>query len=163
MLPVIAEKAGWVEVRLAQRPNESTAWVPARDVRLTGDPYRIVVNLATTHLELFDAGREVGDFPAGVGTTTDPTPTGQFFVAFFAPPPSPGYGAFLLVTSAHSNAIADWEGTGDAIIAIHGPLGDDALIGTTGARISHGCIRLHDADLARLRVVPPGTPIDIVD
>jgi hypothetical protein len=39
---------------------------------------------------------------------------------------------------------------------------DDALIGTTGAAISHGCIRLHDADLAQLSVVPAGTPIDIV-
>ena len=52
--------------------------------------------------------------------------------------------------------------TGDAVIGIHGPLGEDSQIGTAGARISHGCIRLHDKDLLRLRQVPPGTPIDIV-
>src|SRR5665811_2525726 len=32
VLPVIAQTAGWLEVRLAQRPNESTAWVPTADV-----------------------------------------------------------------------------------------------------------------------------------
>jgi lipoprotein-anchoring transpeptidase ErfK/SrfK len=67
------------------------------------------------------------------------------------------------VTSAHSDTITDWEGSGDAIIAIHGPITsyDDDLIGTHGAAISHGCIRLHDADLAQLSMIPAGTPIDI--
>jgi lipoprotein-anchoring transpeptidase ErfK/SrfK len=70
----------------------------------------------------------------------------------------------VLATSAHSDAITDWEGLGDAIIAIHGPITtyDDQLIGTTGAAISHGCIRLHDADLAQLSMIPAGTPIDVV-
>jgi lipoprotein-anchoring transpeptidase ErfK/SrfK len=70
----------------------------------------------------------------------------------------------VLVTSAHSDSITDWSDSGDAIIAIHGPITsyDDALIGTTGAAISHGCIRLHDADLAKLAIIPPGTPIDII-
>ena len=51
-----------------------------------------------------------------------------------------------------------------AVIGIHGPITsyDDSLIGTTGAAISHGCIRLHDADLAQLSIIPAGTPIDIV-
>ena len=65
-----------------------------------------------------------------------------------------------MVTSAHSNTISDWEESGDAITAIHGPLGADAAIGTTGARVSHGCVRLHDADLIQLRDVPAGTPVD---
>lgn len=64
-----------------------------------------------------------------------------------------------MVTSAHSNTISDWEESGDAITAIHGPLGADAAIGTTGARVSHGCVRLHDADLIQLRDVPAGTPL----
>src|ERR1700734_3000041 len=73
VLPVIAAKPGWVEVRLAQRPDESTAWLPAGDVRLSTTPYEIVVDLATTKLSLFDAGRLVFSAPAGVGTTDDPT------------------------------------------------------------------------------------------
>jgi hypothetical protein len=47
-------------------------------------------------------------------------------VAFFEAPPSPGYGAFVIVTSARS----------DAISGIHGPLGGAYLIGKNGFRIS---------------------------
>ena len=162
IVPVIAEQAGWYELRLAQRPNESASWVPAGDLSLATDTYHIVVDLNTRHLQLFNHGRQVANFPAGVGVPSAPTPTGHFFVALFAQPPSPGYGQFVIVTSAHSNAISDWEESGDAITAIHGSLGSDAAIGTTGAQVSHGCIRLHDADLAQLRDVPAGTPIDIV-
>jgi lipoprotein-anchoring transpeptidase ErfK/SrfK len=164
VLPVIATKPGWVEVRLAQRPNESTAWLPASDVTLSETPDEIVVNLAATTLSLYENGKLVFSAPAGVGTAGDPTPTGQYFVAFREQPPSPnpGYGPFILVTSAHSPAISDWEGSGDAVIGIHGPLGEDSRIGTSGARISHGCIRLHDQALERLTAVPAGTPIDVV-
>jgi lipoprotein-anchoring transpeptidase ErfK/SrfK len=164
ILPVLATQPGWVRVRLAQRPNESTAWLPDSDVTLSSTPYRIVVNTATTHLALYDHGNLVFSAPAGVGTPDDPTPHGEFFVAFDEQPPqpNPGYGPFIMVTSAHSEAISDWEGSGDAVIGIHGPLGMDTEIGTTGARISHGCIRLHEQAQERLSKVPPGTPIDIV-
>lgn len=164
VLPVLATRPGWVEVRLAKRPNGSTAWLPAGDVTLGRTPYRIVVNNTTAQLALYERGRLVFAAPAGVGTADDPTPTGEFFVAFDEQPPQPdpGYGPFIMVTSAHSQAISDWEDSGDAIIGIHGPLGEDSEIGTAGARISHGCIRLHDEALERLTEVPPGTPIDVV-
>jgi lipoprotein-anchoring transpeptidase ErfK/SrfK len=161
-LPVIGTRPGWVEVRLAQRPNGSTAWVLASDVTLASTPYRIVIDLATTHLMLYRAGQLIMSMPVGIGTSADPTPVGQYFVAFLAAPPTPGYGAFVIVTSAHSNTITDWESSGDAMIAIHGPLGSDSQIGTTGARVSHGCVRLHESDLLQLRPVPVGSPIDIV-
>lgn len=164
VLPVIATRPGWVQVRLAQRPNGSTAWLPDQDVTLGSTPYRIVINAATTRLALYDHGRLVFSAPAGVGTVADPTPDGEYFVAFDEQPPQPdpGYGPFIIVTSAHSPAIADWQGSGDAVIGIHGPLGDDTEIGTAGARISHGCIRLHNQALERLTDVPPGTPVDVV-
>jgi lipoprotein-anchoring transpeptidase ErfK/SrfK len=164
VLPVIATRPGWVEVRLARRPNGSTAWLPSSDVTLGSTSYRIVINTATMQLALYDEGQLVFSAPAGVGTTSDPTPTGDFFVAFDEQPPqpNPGYGPFIMVTSAHSPAISDWDGSGDAVIGIHGPLGDDSEIGTTGARISHGCVRLHDQALEKLAAVPPGTPVEIV-
>lgn len=161
-LPVIGTRPGWVQVRLAQRPNGSTAWVRASDVKLSTTPYSIVINLMTTHLTLYEDDRKVFYAPVGVGTRTDPTPTGEYFVAFLEAPPSPGYGAFIMVTSAHSQTISNWDGSGDAVVGIHGPLGSDQKIGTTGAQISHGCIRMDEADLLRLLVVPPGSPIDII-
>jgi hypothetical protein len=164
ILPVIATAPGWLDVRLAQRPNGSTTWVRESDVNLSSTPYSIVVSLTTMHLQVFDNGAPIFDFPAGVGTPDDPTPTGQYFMPMQYPSPGPGYGAFILVTSDHSDTITDWENTGDAVIGIHGPITshDDSLVGTTGAAISHGCIRLHDADLAQLSIIPAGTPIDIV-
>ena len=156
---------GWLHVRLAQRPDGSTAWIREKGVILSTTPYRIVVDLKTTHLMLYKFNHLVMDAPAGVGTATDPTPTGHFFVAFFAPPPNnyDDYGPFLMYTSAHSNAIADWEGSGDAIIAIHGPIFAEAQIGTTGSYVSHGCIRIFDNDLVRMQAVPPGSPVDVID
>ncbi len=165
ILPVIAARPGWLEVRLAQRPNGSTTWVQQSDVTLGNTPYSIVVDLATMHLTVYEQGTPIMEFPAGIGAPDDPTPPGAYFVAMTVPPPSPAYGAFVLATSDHSDSITDWENSGDAVIGIHGPITpyDDSLIGTTGAAISHGCIRLHDADLARLSVIPPGTPLDIVN
>jgi lipoprotein-anchoring transpeptidase ErfK/SrfK len=149
-------------VRLAQRPNGSTTWVQASDVNLASTPYRVVINLATTHLTLYRSGQPILSAPVGIGLPTYPTPTGQYFVAFLAAPPNPGYGAFVMVTSAHSDTITDWASSGDALVAIHGPLGSDRQIATTGAKVSHGCIRLHEPDLLRLRAVPAGSPIEIV-
>lgn len=164
VLPVIATRPGWLRVRLPRRPNGSTTWIRDRDVAVSATPFRIVVDLTTTRLKLYDQGRLVLTAPAGVGTPGDPTPAGEFFVAFDEPPPqpNPGYGPFIIVTSAHSAVISNWDGSGDAVIGIHGPLGDDSEIGTSGARISHGCVRLHVQTLDKLEPVPPGTPIDIV-
>jgi lipoprotein-anchoring transpeptidase ErfK/SrfK len=161
-LPVIAQENGYLEVRLAQRPNGSTAWIASSAATLSSTPYRIVVDLATEHLMLYKAGQLLMSAPAGVGTVQDPTPTGNFFVVLFASPPSAAWGPFVMVTSGHSDAISDYEESGDAIVAIHGPLGEDAAIGTTGARVSHGCVRLHDVDLAQLRTVPVGSPVQII-
>ena len=161
-LPVLAQDNGYLEVRLAQRPNGSTAWIASSAATLSSTPYKIMVDLATEHLMLYKAGQLLMSAPAGVGTVQDPTPTGNFFVVLFASPPSAAWGPFVMVTSGHSDAISDYEESGDAIMAIHGPLGEDAAIGTTGARISHGCVRLHDVDLAQLRTVPVGSPVQII-
>jgi len=120
-----------------------------------------VVSLGSKRLMLLKNGRTILDAPVGIGTVQYPTPVGHFFLASYATSPSVGYGPFVMVTSAHSNTITDWLGSGDAIVAIHGPLGADQLIGTNGARVSHGCIRMHVSQLRQLSVVPIGTPIDI--
>jgi lipoprotein-anchoring transpeptidase ErfK/SrfK len=162
VLPVIDEHGARVEVRLAQRPDGSTAWIPMRAATFTSTPYRIVVNLSQRHLTLFDANAAVLSAPVGIGLARTPTPTGQYFVAFFARPPSSGYGPFVMVTSAHSTTISDFEESGDAMVAIHGPLGAGRIIGTRGAPVSNGCIRMHLRAQRRLGIVPAGSPVVIV-
>jgi hypothetical protein len=162
VLPVLHVTSTRLLVRVAQRPNGQEAWIPSKDATLSRTPYEIVIHLRSTHLMLYRRGRRILSTPIGVGTHTNPTPQGSFFAAFFAAPPSAGYGPFVIVTSAHSNTIEDWGGSGDAMVAIHGPLGADAAIGTKGAHISHGCIRLHVPALKQLRPVPAGSPVYIV-
>lgn len=165
VLPVIDEAPGWLQVRLAQRPNGSTAWVRSADVELASTPFRVVIDVATTRLRVFESGVEILDAPAGVGTVEAPTTLGSFFVAFMQEPPdtTSGWGPFVVVTSSHSETISDFESSGDAIAAIHGPLGAADKIGDSGARVSHGCIRLLLDDLEVLRQLPAGTPIDVID
>jgi hypothetical protein len=162
VLPVLDSTSTRLLVRVAQRPNGQEAWISKHDATLSRTPYEIVIHTGSTHLMLFRQGHRILSTPIGVGTAKNPTPHGAFFVAFFAAPPSPGYGPFVIVTSGHSNTITDWEKSGDAMVAIHGPLGADAAIGTTGAHVSHGCVRLHVAALKRLRPVPAGSPVYIV-
>lgn len=162
VMPVISVRDGYLQVRLPYRPNSRTAWVKQSSVGVSATPYRIKIYLRTQHLELFYKGFRTLRAPVGIGTTTNPTPSGRFFVLFFSIPPNGGYGPFDLVTSAHSNTITDWESSGDALIGIHGPLGADGMIGNSGARISHGCIRMHLVDQRRLDRVTIGTPIEII-
>jgi hypothetical protein len=82
--------------------------VPLSDVTLSSAPYRLVLNLSSEHLAVYEYGKPILDFPAGIGTPQDPTVTGNYFVTMRVPPPDPGYGPFVLVTSAHSDAISDW-------------------------------------------------------
>lgn len=163
-LPVIDQRPGWLRVRLPQRPNGLTGWLRLSDVGLTSTPYRIEVDALAARLRLFDRGVKILDVPAGVGTRDHPTPTGGFYVTRVAPPPRPGFGDVVLVTSAHSPTVTDFDSSVDASVAIHGPLdaASDAAIGSRGTRLSRACVRLHPGDLDRLRVVPPGSPVDIL-
>jgi lipoprotein-anchoring transpeptidase ErfK/SrfK len=163
-MPVIDDAGEWIRIALPERPNGSRAWVKRSDVTLSTTPYRIVVRLSTTSVTLYEAGYRKFTVPAGIGVERTPTPTGSFFVAVVEAPGPHGYGPIVLDLSAHSEAIQSWEGSGDAIVAIHGPISasSDAQIGDTGTRISNGCIRLHEADQLKFYGVPTGTPVDIV-
>jgi lipoprotein-anchoring transpeptidase ErfK/SrfK len=160
-LPVIDQRDGFLQVRLQQRPNESTAWIAADGIAITTTPYRIVVDLAARRIKLLESGAVVMDLPTLIGRPATPTPAGHFFVTMLQPGPSAGYGELVLVLSAHSETIDNWQGSGDAVSAIHGPLGDEASI-DTGAATTNGCLRVHMADLDALAaLVPPGAPVDI--
>jgi lipoprotein-anchoring transpeptidase ErfK/SrfK len=162
-MPVIQRQAGWVRVRTPERPNQSTAWVHESDVTLSTTSYRIVVHRGQTNVTVYDKGFPLFTIPAGLGKSSTPTPLGSFFVGVIEAG-SGGYGPLILDTTAHSEAIQSWEGSGDAVIALHGPISSssDARIGATGTYISNGCIRLHEADQVRLSIIPLGTPVDIV-
>jgi len=86
-----------------------------------------------------------------------PTPTGRFYVrnrlTRFA---SPTYGPVAFGTSARSATLTDWPAGG--YVGIHGTDRPEILPG----RVSHGCVRLRNADVLRLsRLMPVGTPVAV--
>jgi L,D-transpeptidase catalytic domain len=163
-LPVLASLPGWLEVSVLTPPAAATpiAWIPSVHVSLTRTPYQVVVDLSRTRVLVFHHAKLVLCVPVGVGTPQTPTPTGRSFVSLFARAPSPAYGPFVMVTSARANTITDWEQSGHSVITIEGPLDSGAAIGATGAQVTTGSIRMLDSDLAQLRGVPTGSPIDVV-
>ena len=69
---------------------------------------------------------------------------------------SPAYGPFALGTSAYAPTLGEWPGGG--VVGIHGTNEPQLIPG----RPSHGCIRMRDADVARLwSLIGLGTPIQI--
>lgn len=162
VLPIVDATTKRVEVRLARRPNESTTWLKLKAVNLGYSTKAIVIDLSQRRLYVFNSGKQKYSFPIGIGRPQTPTPTGTYFLAFHAPPNSPEYGSVMLETSAHSTVFRTFEGGNDAIIAIHGPIGSDAAIGTNGAAISNGCIRMHNSQLVKAARAEDGSPIIIV-
>jgi hypothetical protein len=148
----------WVRVRLPVLPNNTTGWVP-RDA-LGGyvevDTH-LVVDLEHLAATLLEHGRPIFRARIGIGRSRWPTPRGNFYIrnklsgfgnAF--------YGPVAFGTSARSEVLTDWPAGG--FVGIHGTNRPEILPG----RVSHGCIRLRNADiLALARLMPVGTPVTI--
>ncbi len=148
----------WIRVRLPILPNNTTGWVPRRalsDWKIVRT--RVVVELRRMELTLYRAGRTVFSAPVAVGKPSSPTPRGEFFVrnqlyGF----DDPFYGPIAFGTSARSTVLTEWPGGG--FIGIHGTNEPGLIPG----RVSHGCIRLRNADIVKLaRLMPVGTPLTV--
>ena len=136
----------WVRLLLPTLPNGTQGWVP----RSALGGYTVVNTRAGRQPAAISgdalSGRPpIMRVPFGVGTTLAPTPRGTFYIrdklTRYA---SPFYGPVAFGTSARSEALTDWPAGG--FIGIHGT-DRPALI---PGRISHGCIRIRNADLLRL-------------
>jgi lipoprotein-anchoring transpeptidase ErfK/SrfK len=139
-------------------PNGLTGWVPRR--ALGGyETVRthLVVDLVRLRATLYRDGRVVQRSPVGVGMPGWETPRGEFYVRNrLTRYRSPTYGPIAFGTSARSPQATDWPAGG--FVGIHGTDRPDLIPG----RVSHGCIRLRNADiLALARRMPVGTPVTI--
>ncbi len=148
---------GWLEVLLPLRPNGTTGWVRAEEVRLVEPRFRIEVDLSERTLVLERDGRVLRRLRVGIGRPETPTPTGRFSVWVKVPQRNPRgpYGSLALGLSGFSEVLERWPGEGR--LAIHGTVDPD----DRGARVSAGCIRVYDPELRALRAVPLGTPVVI--
>jgi len=161
-MPVVEERGPWLRIMMPERPNGLTAWVQAGQVTRSTSPWRMVVDLSETRVFVYRDGHETWSAPVGIGEDTTRTPTGSYFVAVVEEPGPPGYGPIVLDLNAHSEDIESWEGTGDAIVAFHGPFGAEQLIRAGGGKVSNGCIRMLPEDQLKMHGITLGTPVDIV-
>ena len=150
----------WVRVRLPMRPNNRTGWVPRATL---GRYYEVTtflrVDRARLRATLYDRGRRVWRAPIAVGTGSAPTPPGRYYVRNRILPNDPNgrYGVFAFGTNGYSPGLSDWPGGG--VVGIHGTDKPQLIPG----RVSHGCVRVENRAIGRLRrLMPLGTPIEIV-
>ncbi len=159
---LVKERAGfsWLEVYLPVRPNGSTGWVRSVDVSVAGIPYRVDVLRGAHRLRLYDRDKLVKEFPVAIGTRQTPTPGGTFYLKELLVPTNGNgfYGPYAYGLSGFSNVLTSFGG-GEGVIGIHGT-SDPSVIGTD---VSHGCIRMRNADITYLaKRLPLGTPVRIL-
>jgi lipoprotein-anchoring transpeptidase ErfK/SrfK len=151
---------GWAQVLLPVRPNGTTGWVNVVESPVYVVSGRIVVDLSERTLRYYEDGEVVVKTEVGVGSVTNPTPTGSFFVTdsvTLSNPYSP-WGPHAFGLSARSETITEYNG-GDGIIGIHGTNMPTSI----GEAISLGCVRVPNDVITRLHgMVKVGTPVDIV-
>lgn len=147
----------WYRVALPGRPNGDSGFVPADRLSLRpAPPTRIVIDRSARRLVLHRGAKALLRTKVAVGKPGAETPLGQFHVSAAFRPTAPILGSYALETSAYSR-ITDWPSGG--IVGIHGTPSPELL----GKAVSHGCVRVHNRDILRLRkLARPGTPIKIV-
>lgn len=150
-------KAAWYRVMLPLKPHGQTGYVRARDVRLRPLRTRIVVDLSTRRLTVFDRGRRALKATVAIGSRATPTPTGRFYVnQRFRDNPAGPYGWAAIGISAFSEVLHGWPQGGP--VAIHGTNRPSLL----GLPVSNGCIRVSNETVKRLwRLAPTGTPVQV--
>jgi lipoprotein-anchoring transpeptidase ErfK/SrfK len=147
----------WLRILLPIRPNESAGWVRMAAVTTHRARERIVVDLSERSLRYYRRGQLADRFSVGIGASSTPTAVGTFYVWAQVPQASASgpYGIFALGLSGFSPVLKDWPGGGR--MAIHGTPNP----GDRGQMVSHGCVRVYNDDMTRLRHVPLGTPVVI--
>jgi lipoprotein-anchoring transpeptidase ErfK/SrfK len=150
----------WYRVAVPGRPNGRTGWVRAAAVELRPVQKQLVIYRGARRFEYWDGDRLRRSGRVAVGKPGAETPLGLFYVTWkFDPRIDPDWailGSYAFETSAYSK-LTDWPGGG--IVGVHGTPWPNLL----GQAVSHGCVRLRNAEIEYLRTrVPLGTPIKIV-
>lgn len=148
----------WVRVRFAAVPDDAQGWVPRSALGgYTPVRTRLVVDRMRLTATLLRGRRAVFRTRVGIGTAATPTPGGHFYVRNqLRRYRSPFYGPIAFGTTARSTGLSDWPAGG--FVGIHGTNRPDLIPG----RVSHGCIRMANADIIRLaRLMPIGTPLTV--
>ncbi|MCJ8011907.1 L,D-transpeptidase [Paenibacillus sp. KQZ6P-2] len=107
--------------------------------------YRIIIDLSDRTLYLLDNDQVIKSYPVGVGKMVTRTPTGDYRIINKQPNPGGPFGVL-------------WMGLSKPHYGIHGTNNPSSI----GHEVSHGCIRMYNADVLDLSShVPVGTRVTI--
>lgn len=121
---------------------------------------KILINLASRALSLYDGNNRIGLYPLGVGKVSTPTPVGYYKILTkeidppWIDPSNPEYE----VPSGANNPLGYRWMQIHGNYGIHGTNRPDSI----GHYVSNGCIRMREADVEALfDKVEVGTPVEI--
>jgi lipoprotein-anchoring transpeptidase ErfK/SrfK len=141
-------------------PAQTAGWV--RTSALIADhalPQHVVVSVSKQTLSIVDAAGTVNaSYPAGVGTSTAPTPTGVigYLQARYLDPSQNEAVHPIQLTSLHSSAADEpYLGHDGGLIGVH-------YNATSTGNVSHGCVRLAVTAINAVNALPLGTLITLV-
>ncbi|MFZ4755098.1 MAG: L,D-transpeptidase [Miltoncostaeaceae bacterium] len=149
----------WVQMLLPVRPNNTTGWMRATDFVFREIHLRIDIDVGARTLALYRGSTRLKLFKVAVGMPTTPTPTGRFAIAEVIPTGDPKafLGPIVMPLTAYSNVLNEFAG-GNGRVAIHGTSLPDLI----GKPVSHGCIRMHNANVRVLsRMASSGATVTI--
>ena len=128
-------------------------------------PLRLIINLPSYQLEVWDGDEKIRSYTATIGAPDFPTPTGGFQITriewnpSWTPPPSPWARGEKKAPPGPNNPMGRVKMQFDDYLYVHGTSKEGEL----GGAHSHGCIRLSNADaldLARLIATRTGALTD---
>lgn len=135
--------------------TRTTYTLPSQRVQaaVTRLPSAIIIDRAKFRLTLWKHRGKSQTWPVAVGTSSHPTPVGNFRVVMkqvnptWFPPNSPWAAGLGPVPPGPGNPLGTrWIGTSAPAIGIHGT----PVPSSIGTRASHGCIRMYIRDVERL-------------
>ena len=154
---VVGTSDGWYQVLLPTKPDGSTGWVQAGQVRISSVDGYLRVYLSSFRMQYWVGGHLAETFTVGVGKPSTPTPPGMYYVWASELVNQQPYAPGIMALSGFSHVLPNWPGGGR--LGIHGW----SNLQANGTAASYGCVHMEPADFSRLYgLIPLGTPVEIL-
>jgi L,D-transpeptidase catalytic domain len=155
---LLSVRGRWVHIRIPGLPNGRSGYVPQSALGAEHETHTaLVVSKRTLTATLLVDGKPRWRAPVAIGAPATPTPNGHFYVRELLQlhPATTSYGPFIFGTSGYAG-LSDFPVGG--IIGVHGTSDPASVPG----HASHGCVRMRNADVAKLaKLLPVGAPVRI--
>jgi lipoprotein-anchoring transpeptidase ErfK/SrfK len=169
-----------MDVDLLKTLNPNATWAAGEEIAVTawgpnkqGKVAKLVADKSDRQLRGYDAeGKLLVAYPATIGSTDNPSPTGTHIIDAIAPMPNYTYNpevnfqqgdntSKLIIPPGPNGPVgAMWIDLTDPTFGIHGTPEPSKIDKTN----SHGCVRLTNWDAEELAtLVDKGVPVDFVD